>query len=341
MTEIEEGAEWSAAFSSGMQAATAILQAFGPNAYLVMPHDLYHGVRTLVTSVFKDWGLKYVEVDMTDNLEVARTLNVVFQDKTTSRVLLWLETPSNPLLKVTRFPDILSTARTLSASHRRDFISVLDTTWLTPYLLQSLSLGVDLTLNSATKFLGGHSDLLAGVVTGKRCKPLVRGGCDMLELEVPIRHLQRTAGGVLSPFDAWLLLRGLKTLPCRMRTHCANANQLATFFSMHPSILHVHFPGLPSHPGYGEMTEMLVRPGMYGSMLSIQVEGGEAGALKVLARLKVFRRATSLGSTESLCEHRRSVEGPLSKTPPDLIRISVGLEAYEDLEEDWRQALRG
>lgn len=171
----------------------------------------------------------------------------------------------------------------------------------------------------------------------------------MVDLEIPVRHLQQTMGGGLAPFDCWLLLRGLKTLPCRMRTHCENAQKLSRFFETHPRISVVHFPGLESHPGHGLHRAMMRKEGMDGSMLSIQMKGEEGGTedetaveeevFKVLARLKIFRRATSLGATESLCEHRRSVEGPLSQTPRNLVRISVGLEGYEDLEEDWRQAL--
>lgn len=238
--------------------------------------------------------------------------------------------------------------------HRKDFVSVLDTTWLTPYLLQAVGpLRIDLTLASATKFLGGHSDLLAGVLTGRRRKLSHATGTTFLDLEAPIRQLQRHAGGNLPPFEAWLLLRGLKSLPARMRTHCENAHRLAHFFASHPRIAAVHYPGLPSHTGHAVHAAMMSREGLSGSMMAIQVrardgegeDGREEGAeveamvLRVVARLRVFRRATSLGGTESLCEHRRSVEGAESRTPWDLVRLSVGLEAYEDLEEDWVQAL--
>ncbi|GAB5035192.1 cystathionine gamma-synthase [Nannochloropsis oceanica] len=350
MTDIEEGAEWSAAFASGMQAATVLLQAFGANAYLILPNDLYQGIRILVRSTFEEWGLRNECVDMTDLGAVKEIMDRVFADAGTSRVLVWMESPSNPLLKVTDVRAIVALARHYSKKHGKDFLSILDTTWHSPFLLQALlPLGIDITYGSATKFLGGHSDLLAGVITGRKRKALVSGGGGMVDLEIPVRHLQQTMGGGLAPFDCWLLLRGLKTLPCRMRTHCENAQKLSRFFETHPRISVVHFPGLESHPGHGLHRAMMRKEGMDGSMLSIQMKGEEGGTedetaveeevFKVLARLKIFRRATSLGATESLCEHRRSVEGPLSQTPRNLVRISVGLEGYEDLEEDWRQAL--
>lgn len=340
MVDIEEGAEWSAAFSSGMQAANVILQALGgPKAFLILPNDLYHGVRTLVYSLSENWGLPFVAVDMTDLQKVIVALERAFADAKTTRVLLWMETPSNPLLEVTDVSAVLKLASEIETRHetKKEVITILDTTWHSPYLIQALSLGVDLTLNSATKFMSGHSDLLGGVVTGRRTKT---SSSSVIELEKPIRHVQINAGGVLSPFDAWLLLRGLKTLSLRMRVHCENAYKLARFFSTHPAISKTHYPGLESHPGHAAAQRLQAKEGLWGSMMSIQIKGGKEAALRVVAKLQVFRRATSLGSTESLCEHRRSVEGPFSITPDDLIRLSVGLEAYVDLEEDWRQALK-
>jgi cystathionine gamma-synthase len=164
-------------------------------------------------------------------------------------------------------------------------------------------------------------------------------------LQSQIRHVQMTGGAVLAPFDAWLLLRGLKTLACRMRVHCDNAARIAAFLSQHPAVERVHFPGLSSHPGHAAFKRMLAPRAaaaeMYGSMISIQIKGGKAVALGFLSRLRVFRRATSLGSTESLIEHRASVEGPLTTTPDNLVRVSVGIEAYEDLEADLKGALDG
>lgn len=341
MVEIEEGAEFSAAFSSGMQAANVILQALGgPKSFVLIPNDLYHGVRTLVHSLAENWDLPFATVDMTNLEAVKVALEKAFADSNTTRVLVFMESPSNPLLEITDVPAVLDLIQEIESNHenKKDVITILDTTWYSPYLIQGISIGVDLTFNSATKFLGGHSDLLGGVVTGRRSKTSGSTG-RIIDLEQPIRHIQMTAGGVLSPFDAWLLLRGLKTLPCRMRVHCENAFKLAHFFSTHPSISKTHYPGLQSHPGHAQSQKVLAREGLWGSMMSIQIKGGKEAAFKALAKLQVFRRATSLGSTESLCEHRRSVEGPLSTTPEDLIRLSVGLEAYQDLEEDWRQAL--
>lgn len=240
---------------------------------------------------------------------------------------------------MTDIPAVLELAHHAAAQHGKDVISVADITWLTPYLIQPLALGVDLSLSSGTKYMGGHSDLLAGVVSGRRVKPSTAAGGSVVELEKPIRHVQTTAGAVLAPFDAWLLMRGLKTLACRMRVHCDNALRLARFLAEHPAVERVHFPGLPSHPGHATLAKTLARPGMYGSMISVQIHGGQAAALRFVCALRVFRRATSLGSTESLIEHRASVEGPLTSTPPNLVRVSVGIEAYEDLEADLRAAL--
>lgn len=151
--------------------------------------------------------------------------------------------------------------------------------------------------------------------------------------------MQTTAGAVLSPFEAFLLLRGLRTLACRMRVHCDNALQLARCLAKHPAVDAVHYPGLPSHPGHAALTKMMVREGMYGAMISLHIKGGKEAALRFLGALRVFRRATSLGSTESLIEHRASVEGPLTNTPDNLVRVSVGVEALEDLQADLEGAL--
>lgn len=188
LTEVEAGAEWTATFASGMAAANAVLQAFGAGSYLIMPSDLYHGVRYLVQTVFAQWGLPFVAVDMADLNAVNMALRTAFADERTSKVLLWMESPSNPLLQVTDIPAVLNLAGQTAAYHGKDFISVADITWLTPYLIHPLELGVDLSLSSGTKFMGGHSDLLAGVVSGRRTKPSV-AGADEVELENQVRPL--------------------------------------------------------------------------------------------------------------------------------------------------------
>jgi cystathionine gamma-synthase len=234
--------------------------------------------------------------------------------------LIWIETPSNPLLKIT---DIQAVAALAHAAGAR---CVVDNTWPSPVVQRPLELGADLVMHATTKYLGGHSDLLGGA--------LVAASNDAFFER--IRFIQATGGAVPSPFDCWLLLRSLSTLPYRMRAHCAGAQTIAEFLKGSPRVEQVHYPGLKSHPGHSVAVRQMQG---FGGMMSIQIEGGAAEAMAVVAKVQLFTRATSLGGVESLIEHRASVEGPGSRTPQNLLRLSIGLEHPEDLIADLAQAL--
>lgn len=307
-----DGAE-AAAFASGMAAAHAVLQALRPGDHVLLPDDVYHGVRQLLREVLAPWGLAFSEVDQTD-LEAVRA---ALRPETR---LVWAETPSNPLTKVT---DLAALAE---IAHAAGALLLVDGTWTTPLLQRPLELGADLVLHSATKYLGGHSDVLLGAL-------VARGGLPLMER---VRLLQKTAGPNADPFACWLVLRGLRSLGARMPRHCANAQALAEALAGHPRVTAVHYPGLPTHPQHALAARQMTG---FGGMLSFEVEGGAEAALAVAARVRLFRRATSLGGTESLIEHRASIESQPSPTPPGLLRVSAGLEHPDDLVEDLLQAL--
>ncbi len=307
-----EGGAAAAAFSSGMAAANAAFQALGP-AHVIIPDDIYFGVSRLVREIFAPWNLRYTAVDMTDPNNVAAAL----QPDTR---LVWVETPSNPQLKIV---DIAAVA---GIAHAAGALCAVDNTWPTPILQRPLALGADLVLHATTKYLGGHSDILGGALVAARDDGYWQR----------IHAVQTIAGAVPSPFDCWLLMRSLRTLPLRMAAHCANARRVAEYLAGHPAVEAAHYPGLAGHPGHAVAASQMVD---FGGMLSIQVRGGAAEALAVAARVKLFTRATSLGGVESLIEHRASVEGPYSATPPNLLRISVGIEHPDDLIADLAQAL--
>ena len=234
--------------------------------------------------------------------------------------LVWVETPSNPLLKVTDVKE------TVSIAHEAGALCVCDNTWASPALQRPLELGADLIVHSTTKYLGGHSDTLGGAVVGRSAD----GVMDRVGM------IQSTQGAVPSPFECWLVLRGIRTLHLRMRAHCENALAIARFLSDHPRVEAVHYPGLEGHPGHDIASAQMSD---YGGMLSFQVRGGRDASMSVAANVKLFTRATSLGGTESLIEHRASIEGPKSVTPDNLLRVSVGIEHKDDLIEDLAQAL--
>ncbi|GIV76347.1 MAG: cystathionine gamma-synthase [Litorilinea sp.] len=308
-----EGGAAAAAFSSGMAATMAVLQALQPGDHVLLPADVYYGTRKLAQEIFRPWGLAVSTVDMAD-LEQVRA---AIQPQTR---LVWVETPSNPLLKIT---DIAAVAE---MAHRVGARCVVDNTWATPVLQQPLSLGADLAMHATTKYLGGHSDLLGGALIAR----------EEDDFFLRIREIQATGGAVPSPFDCWLLLRSIRTLPYRMRAHCHNGLAVARFLQEHPRVEAVHYPGLASHPGHTVAARQMQG---FGGMLSIQVAGGADAAMAVASRVRLFTRATSLGGVESLIEHRASVEGPASTTPPNLLRLSVGLEHPDDLIADLAQAL--
>ena len=308
-----EGGHSAVAFSSGMAAISSVFQALSPGDHIVLPSDCYHGTSQVVRDVFSDWGLQATTVDMTDPDQVSRAL------LPTTR-LVWTETPSNPVLKITDL------ARIAAIAHDSGALCVSDNTWASPILQQPLALGVDLVVHSTTKYLGGHEDVLGGVVVGRQDSDFLRR----------IRSIQSRYGAVPSPFDCWLVMRGIRTLALRMPAHSERALRIARFLREHPRVETVHYPGLPDHPGHATASAQM---SAYGGMLSFQVRGGIEAAFGVAARVKVFVRATSLGGTQSLIEHRASTEGPTSLTPDNLLRVSVGLENVNDLMEDLAQAL--
>ena len=312
LTELEDGAG-AIAFGSGMAAVAGVFQSLSQGDHVILPDDTYFGVRVLVTELLARWGLEHTMVDMTD-LSAVQT---AIQSNTR---LVWVETPSNPMLKVT---DIAAVA---DIAHESGAIVGVDGTWATPMLQPALGLGADLVVHSTTKYLGGHSDLTGGIIVAKEENNLFE----------TMREVQGIGGGVPSGFDCWLLLRGIRTLPYRMRGHCANAKQVAQFLDAHPNVHTVHYPGLESHPGHAVAKRQM---NDFGGMLSVQVVGGAEKAAAVASSTKIFAQATSLGGVESLIEHRAPVEGEGTQTPLDLLRVSVGLEHPDDLIEDLAQAL--
>jgi cystathionine gamma-synthase len=310
-----EGGETAIAFASGMAATAAVFQSMLPGEHVIAPRDAYYGTAKLLREVMAGWGLASTLVDMTD-------LHAVAAAVTAETRLIWIETPSNPSLAVT---DI---ARVSEIAHAAGARCVCDNTWATPVLQRPLALGCDLVMHSTTKYLGGHSDLTGGA--------LVSPADD--EWAARLRTLQALGGAVPSAFDCWLLMRGIRSLPWRMRGHCENAAAVATFLAGHDAVEIVHYPGLASDPGHAIAERQMTA---FGGMVSVEVKGGAEAALGVVRRVKLFTPATSLGGTESLIEHRASVEGPESRTPPGLLRLSIGLEHADDLIEDLDQALRG
>lgn len=312
LTALEGGAD-AVAFASGMAAVAGVFQSLKQGDHVILPDDTYFGVRELVTNLLMRWGLTHSMVDMTD-------LEAVKANIRPNTRLVWIETPSNPMLKITDIAAISDIA------HEAGAMVGVDGTWATPILQPALQQGADYVVHSTTKYLGGHSDLLGGVVVAREQNEFLEN----------IRLQQGVGGGVPSGFDCWLLLRGIRTLPYRMRGHCANAMKVAQFLADHPAVHTVHYPGLESHAGH-EIARRQMHD--FGGMLSIQVNGGADKADKVAGSTKIFSRATSLGGVESLIEHRAPVEDENTQTPWDLLRISVGLEHPDDLIEDLAQAL--
>ena len=308
-----EGGAVAVAFASGMAATAAVFQSLKPGDHVVAPLDAYYGTGTLLHEHLQPWGLEVSFVDMTDLAAVRAAL------RPTTR-LVWTETPSNPTIAITDLKAVIARAHELGA------LVACDNTWATPFLQRPLSLGADVVMHSTTKYLSGHSDAMGGLIVTREPGPLAER----------LRALQKHGGAVPSPFDCWLVLRGIRTLPWRMRAHCSNAAAVATFLSRHPRVERVHYPGLPDDPGYAVASTQMSSPG---GMLSFVVPGGRDGAFGVAARLQVFTRATSLGGPESLVEHRASVEGARTRAPEGLLRLSIGLEHPDDLIADLGQAL--
>ena len=312
-----EGGNDAICFSSGLAVATAIVQGLEPGDHIVAPDDVYWGLRKVIGDLFAHAGLETTYVDMTQPDAVRAAL----RPKTR---LLWVETPSNPLMRIT---DLTAIAQ-ISREAGRKLVTVCDGTFATPVLQRPLDCGIDMVAHSTTKYISGHSDVVGGALIARYNNYLFERA----------RTAQKYGGAVPSPFDCWLSLRGIETLPCRVRTHSENAIALAEYLEKHPKVEAVHYPGLASHPGYAIAARQMC--GGFGGMLSFQIRGGREEAMAVAARCELFIRATSLGGTHSLIEHRASIEGPNTRTPQNLLRVSVGLEHIDDLVEDLGKALR-
>jgi len=309
-----EGGAAALAFSSGSAATLALMYALSPGDHVIAPDDAYYGTAILLKTQLADWGLKSTFVDMRDPREIERAV-------TPSTKLIWAETPSNPLLHVTDLGAVAAIAKKAGA------IMASDNTWATPLLQRPLDLGGTVVMHSVTKYLSGHSDVLGGALVFKATDALFE----------KVRTIQREGGAVPSPFECWLTLRGLQTFPYRVRAHSENAQRVAEFLSRQPKIEAVHYPGLASHPGHQIAARQM---SSFGGMLSIQVKGGQAEAFKLCAAVGLFTHATSLGGAHSLIEHRASVEGPTTKSPVNLLRLSIGLEHPDDLIDDLDQGLK-
>ncbi len=310
-------------FASGMAAATAVFQALAPGDHVLAPQVMYWSLRNWLMTFATAWGLQVELIDMTDPAAVQAAV------KPGRTRLVWIETPANPLWSVT---DIAATAQ---IAHAAGALLAVDSTVATPVLTQPLMLGADIVMHAATKYLNGHSDLIAGVLVTREDGPHWQR----------VRKLRAQLGGTLGSFEAWLLLRGMRTLHLRVRAACASAQRIAEHFAQHARVAEVLYPGLPAAPGHALARAQM--QGGFGGMLSLRVhganrtaDGGEAAAIATAAQVRLWKRATSLGGTESLIEHRASVEGAGTPAPADLLRLSVGIEHVDDLIADLEQALR-
>ncbi|HEX2717795.1 MAG TPA: aminotransferase class V-fold PLP-dependent enzyme, partial [Gemmatimonadaceae bacterium] len=312
LAALEGGAE-AAAFASGSAATMTVFQALGGGAHVVLPLDAYYGTLKLAREVFATLGISISVADMSD----VESVRAAMRPETKA---VWIETPSNPLVAVA---DI---ARLAAVAHAGGATAVVDNTWATPVLQRPFELGCDIVMHSTTKYLGGHGDVLGGALVTREANALWER----------IRTIQSAGGAVASPFDCWLVMRGVRTLPYRMRGHCANARAVAEYLAAHRAVERVHWPGLPADAGHEIASRQMSD---YGGMLSVVVRGGRDGAIATAGRLELFTRATSLGGPESLVEHRASVEGPGTRAPEGLLRVSVGLEHPDDLIADLEQAL--
>lgn len=311
---VMEGGVAAVAFSSGLTAAMAVFQGLRSGDHVILPDDIYFGVRAILENLFPDFGLTFTSVDMLypEQVEAAIRPNTR---------LIWMETPSNPRVKVCDIAALVDIAQ------RHSCFTVADNTWATPFFTKPLEIGVDIVLHSTTKYMGGHSDILGGALIFKEQDARYEF----------TKRFQKYSGAVPSPFDCWLLCRSLATFAARMPLHAANAQRLAVYLEAHPHIERVMYPGLPSDPQHAVAKRQM--HGGFGGMLSILVKGGQEKALALCGHLRIFRHATSLGGVESLIEHRHSVEGVHSPSPVNLLRVSVGIEDGSDLIADFEQAL--
>ncbi|GAB4045058.1 trans-sulfuration enzyme family protein [Spirosoma litoris] len=308
-----EGGAIAMAFGSGQAATMTLFQALSPGDHVLLSTDAYYGTPALLEQVFHPWGLTYTRVDMRD-------LNAVRASIHENTRVIWCETPSNPMLDITDLQAVSQIA------HEAGAICVCDNTWATPVLQRPFEFNCDVVMHSTTKYLSGHSDVLGGALIFKEDN----------EFAQRVKLLQGLSGAVPSPFDCWLISRGIKTLGVRVRAQSITAQAIAEFLQGHSAVEKVHYPGLASHASHALVQQQMKGPG---AMLSVQVKGGAEEAIRFIGKLALFTRATSLGGVESLIEHRATAEGPNSITPKNLLRISVGLEYADDLIADLAQAL--
>ncbi|MGW9440366.1 cystathionine gamma-synthase [Streptomyces sp. NPDC055607] len=313
-----EGGRRGLAFASGLAAEDCLLRALlAPGDHVVIPNDAYGGTFRLFAKVVERWGVDFSVADTSDVAAVRDAIN----DRTK---LVWVETPSNPLLGITDIEAVAGVARQAGVK------LVVDNTFASPYLQQPLALGADVVVHSLTKYMGGHSDVVGGA--------LVTADAALGE---ELAYHQNAMGAVAGPFDSWIVLRGIKTLAVRMDRHSENAEKVAGMLTQHPKVTQVLYPGLPEHPGH-EIAAKQMRS--FGGMISFRVQGGEEAAVEVCNRAKLFTLGESLGGVESLIEHpgrmtHASVAGSALEVPADLVRLSVGIENANDLLADLRQAL--
>ena len=308
-----EGGAASAAFGSGLAAVSAIFQGLMPGDHVIAPSDIYHGTANVLKHLFAKWQVTASFIDMTHPDTIRSAL-------TPQTKIIWIETPSNPLLQCVDIAAIVDIA------HQHGARAIADNTFASPVLQQPLALGCDMVMHATTKYLGGRSDVLGGAVVSRLDD----------EHFAQLRTAQLFGGAVPSPFDCWLVMRSLPTLPYRMQAHCANAQKVAEFLQQHDQVSVVHYPGLADNAFHAVAKKQMSG---FGGMLSFEVKGGKDAAMALAANVEIFTRATSLGGVESLIEHRASIEGPESRTPQGLLRVSVGLENADDLIDDLASAL--
>ncbi len=311
-----EGGTDATAYGSGCGASLAVFSLLRPGDHVVAPIEIYHGTAQQLRDIFTPMGVQCTFADLT-RIDAARDA------MTECTRLVWIETPSNPMLNITDIEAVTALA------HERGAIVCCDNTFATPVWQRPFELGVDLVMHSSTKYFGGHDDVMGGVVIARE-----RG-----EIAERLRAYQGVAGAIPSPFDCWLIRRSVTTLTCRVHAQTQSAARLAEFLSAHERIERVFYPGLESHRNHAIARKQM--KGGFGAMLSMCVRGDRETAFAVAARTKLFKRATSLGGVGSLIEHRQSVEGPHTVTPPNLLRLSIGLEHVDDLITDLDAALGG
>jgi cystathionine gamma-synthase len=309
-----EGGAAAAAFASGSAAAMSVFQALAPTDHVIASKDVFYGTSDLLRDLFARWGLETTFVDTTDPANVRKALQP-------NTKLVWVETPSNPLLKITDIAEVAALA------HEAGALCACDNTFATPVLQNPFRFGADVIVHASAKYLGGHCDAAGGLVISRKDDSFF----------AKVRKIQVTGGAVAAALDCWLVRRGIRTLPYRMRGHSENALKIARFLCQHDGVEAVHYPGLAGHPGHAIAARQMTQ---FGGMLSFQVNGGRESALQAVAKARIFTRASSLGGTESLIEHRASLESRAARTPENLIRLSVGLENGDDLVEDLAQALQ-